>query len=96
MQVRLPPAINDVVQRHTKWLKRKLYDQRERNGDIAFVFLPAGDAEAEADIDIPVPEHALADRPAAANDSAQNAAASDLEMRDENEGEQPKKIKCHR
>ena len=49
MQVRLPPAINDVVQRHTKWLKRKLYDQRERNGDIAFVFLPAGDAEAEAE-----------------------------------------------
>ena len=69
MQVRLPPAINDVVQRHTSWLKRKLYDQRERNGDIVFVFLPAGDAEPAADIDIPVPAHAVADKPSAANDS---------------------------
>ena len=67
VQVRLPPAIDDVVQRHSSWLKRKLYDQRERNGDIAFVFLPAGDADAaEADIDIPMPAHAVAERPAAA------------------------------
>ena len=60
LEVRVAPAINEFVERHTKWLMRKLYDSRERNGDIVFVFKPAKEA-VEGDIEIPVPSHAAAD-----------------------------------
>ena len=53
---RLPPAINDVVINHTKWLRKKLYDSRERNGDIIFVFY--SDAQVD-EIEIPVPQYSL-------------------------------------
>ena len=54
MEIRLPPTIDEVVQRHTKWLMQKLYDSRERNGDVIFVLKAAKD---EMDIEIPVPSN---------------------------------------
>ena len=56
------PTYDEPVQRHAKWLMKKLYEQRERNGDVVFVF-PSGDGGLP-EIDIPVPEHALANKPA--------------------------------
>ena len=53
---RLPPAINDVVINHTKWLRKKLYDSRERNGDVIFVFYSGAQVD---EIEIPVPQHSL-------------------------------------
>ena len=50
------PEIDQPVQAHSKWLMKKLYDSRDRNGDVTFVFREG----AAPDIDIPVPSHALA------------------------------------
>ena len=61
MELRLPPTIDEVVQRHTKWLMQKLYDSRERNGDVIFVLKAAKD---EMDIEIPVPPNQVANEPA--------------------------------
>lgn len=55
MDVRLPPAINEVVENHTKWLRKRLYESRDRNGDIVFVF----ESNNDGNIDIPKPAHAL-------------------------------------
>lgn len=48
----------------------KLYENRERSGDVVFVFRNGG---GEPNIDIPVPSHAL----------ASDKAADDAEMKDE-------------
>jgi len=56
--VRLPPAINQVVEEHSKWLMRKLYDSREQTGDVVFVI-----KQQEEDIDIPIPGHLQAAKP---------------------------------
>ena len=58
VELKVPAGINEVIDRHTKWLMRKLYNSREKNGDIVFEFRP--DAGEPMDIDIPVPQHALA------------------------------------
>ena len=48
----VPPGIDDVVHRHSKWLMKKLYDSRERNGDVVFVVKKPVD---EGQIEVPVP-----------------------------------------
>lgn len=68
VDVRLPPAINEVVKDHSKWLMKKLYDSRVRNGDITFIF-------KSIEEEIPVPAHALA--------AESGGAARDVVMRDE-------------
>ena len=80
LELRIPAGINEVVDKHTKWLMRKLYNSREKNGDIVFEFQPDG-GEA-MDIDIPVPELALADNSNAAKEAVPAVNAH--------------KVKCHR
>lgn len=79
--MKLPPAIDEVVINHSKWLMQKLYDSRVRNGDINFVFKSAD----EGDIEVPVPAHNLAES---------GGAANDVEMRDESK--EVVRVKCHR
>lgn len=74
------PTFDEPVQRHAKWLMKKLYEQRERNGDVVFVF-PIDDG-GMPDIDIPVPEHALANKP----------DKPDADMREE----EIIQVRCHR
>ena len=58
--MKLPTPINRVVIDHSKWLMRKLYNSREKNGDVVFVF-EDGDANALPNqIEIPKPEHEVA------------------------------------
>ena len=55
---RLPPTINEVVDNHSKWLMKKLFAAKERNGDVVFLIKGLGE-----EVDIPAPAHAAAARP---------------------------------
>ena len=56
--MKLPAPISQVVIDHSKWLMRKLYNSRDKNGDVVFVF-EDGEALPEQ-IEIPKPEHEVA------------------------------------
>ena len=75
-----------------------MYDSRERNGDIVFIFRPALAEGASDDVMIPVPSHA-----AAANEPVMNGN-EDQEMRDESIDnaadnvlpDEITRVRCHR
>jgi len=48
----VPGAIDEAVNTHQKWLMKKLYNSREHNGDVHFVF--------QTNDPIFVPQHPLA------------------------------------
>ena len=38
LQIKKPTTINAFVDDHKKWLMKKLYERREEDGDVVFIF----------------------------------------------------------